>query len=169
MEEALPHGPLGLSPLFPSLPTFLNNPSRRRSRSASLELTSPRHSLSPASPPRSCEEVLASYGMAPLSFSMDDQHEDPSCHHVTTSCKECETDHGLCCVCTQPGMRARYAETMQALLKPSIGLCKPRPILSSLTLSSPLWLRPPWHPQPTRTALSPSPLNGPTMALSLTW
>ena len=115
MEEAFPHGPPGLSPLSPSSPALSNNPSRRRSRSASLEPLFSKHSLSPASPPRSCEEVLASYGMAPLSFSMDDQHEDPSCHHVTTSCKECEADHGLCCVCMQPGMRARYAKTMQAV------------------------------------------------------
>ena len=53
--------------------------------------------------------------MKPLSFSMDDQHKDPSCHHVTTLCTECEADHGLCCICTQPGMRAHHNEFMRAV------------------------------------------------------
>ena len=108
-------GPPGLSTHFSLVSSPSDTLSRRRSCSASPRTASPAEFFHPTSPPRSCEEVLASHGMTPLSFSMDEQHKDPSCYHVTTSCTECEADHGLCCICTQPGMRAWHNEFMRAV------------------------------------------------------
>ena len=53
--------------------------------------------------------------MAPLTFSMDNQHEDTSCCHAMNTCPECQAEYGLCCKCTLPGMRAHSERTMQAV------------------------------------------------------